>query len=45
MSIPVLDADIESELADIRDVPLAEISGDSCQIPSRDGISAFNSSI
>src|SRR5271154_6362164 len=35
MSIPVLDADIESELADMRDVPLAEISGDSCQIPAR----------
>ena len=45
MSIPVLDADIESELADMRDVPLSEISGGSCQIPARDDISAFNSSI
>jgi hypothetical protein len=45
MSIPVLDADIESELADVRDVPLSEISGGSCQIPARDDISAFNSSI
>jgi hypothetical protein len=45
MSIPVLDADIESELADMRGVPLAEIPGDSCQIPARDDISAFNSSI
>lgn len=45
MSIPVWDADIKSELADMRDMPLSEISGGSCQIPERDAISPFNSSI
>lgn len=49
MSISIQEADLESSLADLREVPLAEIDGSALtgtgRILSLDDISAFNSSI
>jgi hypothetical protein len=49
MIVSIQEADLESDLTDLRNVPLAEIVGRGLAgtgtIPARDDISAFNSSI
>ncbi|HLK02360.1 MAG TPA: hypothetical protein VKU39_20960 [Streptosporangiaceae bacterium] len=49
MSFSIQEADLESNLADLRGIPLTEIPdmvlADTGTIPDRDEVSAFNSSI
>jgi hypothetical protein len=49
MNNSIQDAELESNLADLRDIPLADIAGPELAgvgaIPARDDISAFNSSL